>query len=65
MVAGSDCPTGKEQLTKAGAREKRDRLRAGGGSQYVYRCPFCGTYHVANRRTAEQRRRRAAQRGFR
>lgn len=53
---GSDCPTGKEQYTKEGAREERDRCKARGDpTMKAYHCPMCGCHHVGHRRRADRK----------
>ena len=60
MTPGSDCPTGKEQFTAAGARERRSWWRARGDrGMQAYRCEHCGTYHLGHRRGGRRERLRA------
>lgn len=48
----SDCPSGKIQYTKDGAR---DALRSLGPRFRSYRCEMCGTIHVGHRRRADKK----------
>lgn len=59
MVAGSDCPTGKEQLNKAGARERIALWRSRGNmSMNFYRCALCECYHVGHRSSKKKKQER-------
>lgn len=64
MNEGSDCPTGKEQLTREGADDKVRSLRAADGDRRVkrYRCPLCSCFHVGHSRKIDSRRARGSQR---
>lgn len=53
---GSDCPSGKAQYTKEGARAERDRLRAEDPTIKVYRCQQCDCFHLGHTRREDKRR---------
>lgn len=56
-MTGSDCPTGKEQFTRDGARERARSWHArGDAAMRHYRCLVCGCFHIGHRRRADKRR---------
>jgi hypothetical protein len=57
--AGSDCPTGKVQYTRAGARSARDSMRTHHGDAEglkVFHCQLCDCWHIGNKQSRARRK---------
>jgi hypothetical protein len=63
-MAGSDCPTGKQQFTREAAEESARAARARGWPMTRYRCRWCECWHLGNPRNnnSKSRGRRRGQR---
>lgn len=59
MTVGSDCHTGKTQYaTKTQARQAARAGRSKGWNTVLaYLCPWCGCWHIGNRRSANSKAR--------
>jgi hypothetical protein len=60
VTNGSDCVTGKTQYASKAVAKQASASHVHGRGLNTFRCPFCGCWHVGNRRqsVSKQRQRR-------